>query len=658
MHGNPTKKISGIALFLLWCAFILSAFYITQRPLFFQAAGALATAWTIGLSALLVFNSAGIGIFIFKRFFISSNAHERLILGTGLGLGTFGLLGYALAAGGLAHPLLLLATLLGISGWVYASGVSRDFFSSLKSFISSFQTHLSQIPSWLPYVILFSLGLGFGFALLPPAEGFDGLFYHLALPERLLADGKILPYAIPQFWFPGLMEGDFIWALGLGSDRTAQLLHWAFAVLTIALIWEWGRTSLSSQAAWWALALVVSMPSLAWLSAWAYNDFTLVFYELAGLYAFWKWRETKLNSWLFASAVCAGLAMSVKYTSAILPLFCVGALLLYAEKPKRLQSIFYFSLISLSIASPWYLRNWAVMGNPIYPFFFSGRSWDAFEAAAYAGNGTGIGWNFPELISLPLTLTLGHRDQNFYDGRIGPLFLLFLPTLIWALSKKRRAAPAEPNPLGLLAFFSLINYLIWVYGVMQTSHLWQARLLLPGLIPLTLPLGLGITLLHNLNLPRLRVSLMASLIVGLVLCITLLDNTLLLLVRRPLQSAFGLETRAAYFERIQPQYSEALTLVNGLPKDAFTYFLFEPRSYAMRGKTQPDPINVNLTRDYYLYGTPEKILRHWKTLGYTHTLTLAASRPDVQSQIGLLRQLTNRLILVKKTESYELYLIP
>lgn len=665
MHNDSTKKIIGSVFFLVWSLIVLSAFYITQRPLFIQViGGTLSTLWAIGLLLWILINSYGIGAFILQKIRLQSTLHESLILQIGLGLGVVGLGGYGLAALGLAKPIVLLALLFANLILVLISKYHSALWLSLISFLRSFKENQNGLPRWLPYIVLLGSALGFGFALLPPAEGFDGLFYHLALPERLLADGKILPYAVPQFWFPGLMEGNFIWALGLGSERTAQLLHWAFSILTIGLVWEWSRNAFNHKSAWWALALLISMPSLAWLSAWAYNDFALVFYELACLYALWKLGETKQNAWLVTSASFAGLAMSLKYTSVILPIFCVALLFFSAGAfSARLRSILVFSIVSIGVASPWYIRNWLIMENPVYPFVFLGRAWDVFQAAAYAGKGSGIGWNLQEILLLPFNITLGHRDQNFFDGRLGPLFLLFLPAAVWGLWKMRSALNPERKPLVLLAVFALINYGSWAFSVVQTSHLWQARLLLPGLIPLAIPMGFGMALLSDLDLPRLRISFISALITGVVIIITIIDNSLLLLVRRPWDYALGIETRERYFERIQPQYTEAAQIVNSLPKNSFVYFLFEPRSYNMLRKVQPDPINSNVLHDYYLYGKPTAIINEWKKVGYTHVLFRASEAEaytddNIPDWVAATHQLTQHLVLLRQTKHYKLYSIP
>jgi hypothetical protein len=612
------KKTLAAVLFLIWSTVVLSAFYITQRPLFLQVIhGILATIWTITLTGILLTNAMGIGYFIFKYSRVDANPHEKLVLGMGLGLGVLGLMGYGLAAIGLANALILLVILFAFFTWILLSKTLREIWDDLHSFIHSFQAGRDEVPVWLPPAVFIAAGLGFFFALLPPAEGFDGLFYHLTLPERLLTDGKILPYTIPQFWFPSLIEGDFIWALGLGSERTAQLIHWSFSILTLGLVWEWSRSTLGSKPAWWSLAVLASMPSLPWLASWAYNDFALAFYCMTAIYVIWKWDGT--NQWLLISGLAAGMAMGIKYTSFILPVYCVVLIFLFGKDLRaRITAIIFFSLTALVIASPWYLRNWLIMGNPFYPFAFGGRDWDSFLAEWYSGSGTGIGWDVVELFLLPLNTMLGHRDQNFYDGRIGLLFLLFLPLAVLALWKKRSAP--EHHMLFILSAFALINFLVWTFGVIQTSHLWQSRLLLPGLVPFAIPIGLGITLLPDLDLPRFRVSFISTAIFGIVIALLLIDNTLSMITRRPLQYAFGMESRQSHFQRWQPRYTSALRLVESTPPDSFVYFIYEPRSYNMARAVQPDAINSNLAHDLHLFGNAERILNEWRSKGYTHVL--------------------------------------
>jgi hypothetical protein len=666
MNGNGTgRKLFGAMAFVIWSAIVLSAFYITQRPLFFQVASGIgSTLWAIALTIILLANSAGLGYFTVRRMRLEISGHERFILGTGLGLGAMGLIGYGLGAAGLASVPFLAVLLLGLLLWILFSKTSPVIWSDLQSLINSFRLNRDGIPAWLPPAVFITALLGFFFALLPPAEGFDGLFYHLTMPERLIEDGKILPHNILQFWFPSLIEGDFLLALGLGSERTAQLIHWSFSMLTLALIWEWSRKLFGHKSAWWTLAILISMPSLPWISSWAYTDLALTFVGFAGLYTLWRWSDARENGWLIVAGLFAGMAMGIKYTSFILPMFCVLLILLWEKNfHSRIIWIIRFSIPALLGALPWYLRNWLVMGNPFYPFVFGGRFWDAFRTDWYNGTGTGIGWDWREILLLPFTITLGHRDQNFYDGRIGPLFLLLIPLALWILWKKRAAAPAERKALLIISAFFGLNFAFWTFGVIQTASLWQSRLLWPGLIPFTIPIGLGISHLADLDLPRLRISFIATSLIALVIAVTLLDNSLSLIFRRPLVYALGMETRQAYFERIQPRYSQALELVGTTPGDAYVYFIFEPRSYTMPRKVQPDPINDNLMHDYYLFETPDAILDDWRSKGYTHVLVYFPGLELVKpANEGLYTQqlegVLKNLQLESELEDYRLYSIP
>jgi hypothetical protein len=659
MNKNENmKKLAVSIAFVVWSVIVLSAFYITQRPLAFKVVnGMAATLWTITLTMSLLFNSAGIGYFILRRIQPQLSPHECLILGTGFGLGILGLLGYGLGAVGMASAATLAIILLGIMFCIFILRIHSTILSDFQSLINSFQKSRIDIPAWLPFTVLLSGLLGFLFALLPPVEGFDGLSYHLRLPEQLLADGRILPYNILQFWFPSLLEGNFLWALGLQSERTAQLIHWSFSILVLFLIWEWASQVFGSKSAWWALAVLISMPSLVWLSAWAYTDLALTFYGLAGLYTLWRWQDSEKHEWLSISGLFAGMAMGIKYTSFLLPVSCILLIIFYDKSwNTRIRSGIKYAVPAFFVASPWYLRNWLIMGNPFYPFVFGGRYWDSVLAGWLSNAGSGIGWVLHEILLLPFSITLGYRDQNYFDGRLGPLFLLLLPITLWILWIKRSSlAGRERSALFMIGTFTLLNCFFWALSVIQTIGLWQSRLLFPGLIPYAIFIGYGIANLDDTNLPRFRISFIATTLIGIVIGITLFDNSLSLIARRPLTYALGIESRRAYFERIQPQYAEALDLVGNTPSNAYVYFLYEPRSYNMPHKVQPDPINNNLQHDFYLYREAVAVINSWKARGYTHVLVFNHSKDGEFS--ALMKQILPYLKLAGENNNYKLYYI-
>ena len=89
--------------------------------------------------------------------------------------------------------------------------------------------------------------------------------------------------------------------------------------------------------------------------------------------------------------------------------------------------------------------------------------------------------------------------------------------------------------------FSVFSILFWTYGVMETSHLWQARLLWPGIIPLIPLMSVGILELKKLDTKQLRLSFIFSALTGLTIFVFLLDFGLQVLSRDPLAVAIGIE---------------------------------------------------------------------------------------------------------------------
>ena len=623
-HFMGRFRLPLALLFFLWMGFVLAAFYVVQKPALLQVAqGLISTVWTLSITLLLVFEAAGIGHWMLGKLRLAAITEaEQLILGTGLGLGIFGLSGFGLATAGMAKPMVLLALLGGLLALLIWRCQPQSLYRNFRVLLQTWKESALEAPAWVRWAMVLAFLLVFLLALAPPVEAFDALLYHLTVPTMWLKDGGLKLVNMPHYWFPELVEGVFVWPMALGSDRSPQLIHFTFGLLTALLLWDWSRRLWGNRAAWWVLVFLLTMPSLLWLAAWAYTDLALSFYTLAVLYTIWKWKDTGSNRWLAIGGLMAGFAMGVKYTSFFVPLVGITFILWWERRAfrKTLMCVLSFGGLAGLVALPWYTRNWIWTGNPFYPFVFGGPFWDAFRAQAYSGAGTGIGWNLRNILLLPLNTTLGYKDANFYDGRIGPFFLIMLPVALWTLWQARRESAPRKSALIITASFAGLTAFTWTSGVIQTASLWQSRLPLPGLIPFVLVMAAGIDQLQRLDTPILKISFIVSILTGLVVFGHLLDFGLQVSYRNPLMAAVGAETNQAYMTRLQPSYADALELVGQTPMDSYVYFLFEPRSYKMPRRVQPDPINDNLAHDFYLYHTPEGILRAWQSQGFTYIL--------------------------------------
>ncbi len=114
------------------------------------------------------------------------------------------------------------------------------------------------------------------------------------------------------------------------GERATQMIHLAWGLLAVLLLWHWTSKTWNAEISRKTLLLLAAMPSLPMLASWAYADMALIYYSVAAIYAFTQYRITQKNHWLAFIALMSGFAMSVKYTSFVLPLTC-GLLLLFSR---------------------------------------------------------------------------------------------------------------------------------------------------------------------------------------------------------------------------------------------------------------------------------------------------------------------------------------
>ena len=612
------KKIYPAFLFLLWLAVILTIFFVVQKPDFLNVLSGLKNLLIIILIPFwMTILAACIGFY----FMPSADPIERLIIGSALGLLAFGLAGFGLATLGWAKASILWGIFFVLTIFFIFTGRIKQVGKDFILLAGELKSSINNVGPWIPMGVSVALILAFILSLAPPVEDFDALFYHLTVPSWWLRDSGLTLASIPHYWFPQIVEGSFIWPMALGVDTATHLIHFTWLILTIILLWLWARQLWGNSIAWDVLLILLTMPSLLWLAAWAYTDYALTFAGLAMLYSLWKWRNTLKYNYLFVGGVMAGLAVSVKYTGFVVPLTGV-LLVLFWEKDflSRIKKSALFSVTTIIVASPWYLRNWIWMRNPIYPFIFGGRSWDSFLAKTYSGSGSGIGLDPLKLLLLPLTATLGTQDMNFFDGRIGPFILILSPLAIWAFWKSRHEQSERRSALFAIGIFSFISIAAWTIGVINSANLFQTRLLFPAIIPIAIPLALGLNSLHKLDISQMRISFIARVMLVFVVLVNVLNFGLQVLVRDPVSVPIGFVSREAYSEQRQSGYAHALSLMKTVPGNAKVYFLFEPRSYGVNVQVQPDAINANFSHDLWINKDPEKIIAAWRRQGYTHVL--------------------------------------
>jgi 4-amino-4-deoxy-L-arabinose transferase-like glycosyltransferase len=653
---------TAIGASFLWMAFVYASFYLVpeQRPLETNHLHAIGgTLLNLLAAACLLFVAAGAGWRVCRWLGIAfASPIEQIVLGTGAGLGLLSLLVLALGLAG------------GLSRWAMALLVGVLGLGTLPDGIAVWQSLRSQRPGNRPaWPLALYLGITFlltlTLALAPPTD-WDGLFYHLTMPRHYIEQARIAPITeIPHQFFPGLVEMLYTAALLIRGDVTAKLLHYGYMLLLAGMVYLVAEQQIGQAHAWPAVALYAAIPMVAVLGGWAYTDLALAFYQLAALYALLRWIQERrprsiqersprwtqerrprwtqdqghrrpqgqMLSWIALSGLFCGLAMGVKYTSFLCPLYLllvlgIASIRDQAPRPQALRAIGALAGVSLWVAAPWYARNLAWTGNPVYPFAYRwlgaspSMAWDTWRAAWYARAGSGLGWDLAAWLKLPWTVTLGLRDMNFYDGRIGPLFLLALPfTIAWGLRLFGRPGP-RPRALVILIGFGLVQYLAWMAGAIGSRSLFQSRLLLSACVALCGPIVYVYDELRALDRPRFSLQNLIGMSVALVLAANVCTQSYQVLRRRPLPVLVGLESRRDYLERNLGAHYAAMELLNDrVSQEGRVLLLWEPRSYYSHVPTEPDPI---LDRWPWLVsrhdGDLDAIAAELRAQGYTHVL--------------------------------------
>ena len=305
----------------------------------------------------------------------------------------------------------------------------------------------------------------------PPVSK-DALVHHLAVPKLYLKHGGM--YEIPHMkfsYYPMNLDLIYLIPLYFGNDMIPKLIHFAFALLTAWLIFNYLRRRIDSKYALLGVIFFLSLPIIVKLSITVYVDLGLIFFSTASLLFLLKWAESGFRlRFLILSAALCGLAMGTKYNGLITCLlltFFAG--FLYAKyvhgiKFSGLKCVGYgslFLLVALIFFSPWMVRNYVWTNNPIFPlydhWFNSHQGMERERLGFFSVRAVLYGESWWEMALLPIRIFFQGRDGSpqYFDGKLNP-FLLFLPFL--AFYQMRRDPQTERNEKKIFLNFAVLFF--------------------------------------------------------------------------------------------------------------------------------------------------------------------------------------------------------
>lgn len=539
------------------------------------------------LSLLLILFVVAPGLGGFGRLLLRKwTADLDPALGTGVsflaGLGFAGTLAYFL--GMISTSLSLgIGVVLLIAGW-YSLLSNRPIFAVRRGAVG-----LLAAASLIPIV---------GVVVPSTMMDWDSIAYHLALPKIWLADGRVSSVSfVHHSNFPFGVDGLNLLALPIGGQAAGKAFQLAYLWFGLMALFGLVREKFGEKAAWWSCAAFACIPLVQWESGSAYIDVAHGLY--AGLGTVLAIQGMRDRPRLMLGAVMLGLALGSKYTG-LQSLFALGVVLVGMLALKKSTVGFKPVLgalgLALLVGGPWYLKNAAVVGNPVYPFFYEqlgGKNWDQRQADVYRNEQKTFGVPPALPLSVPHSI-LGVAYQpgryvnpvqklEMIDGKpfgaggypIGAAgFVIFLAGLLAAF--RRSAADEAEGPI--LAWL-LVSLLMW--SVLSQ----QSRYALSFAPPLCYLLGSLVSRPHWFG----RVLMGAVVVQGLV---TLYACKELLLTPVRMKAAFGsipapeyLMSQLPFYDAAEQMNKDASVKKVALFDEVFGFYLDKPYFWASYGHT-------------------------------------------------------------------------
>jgi Dolichyl-phosphate-mannose-protein mannosyltransferase len=431
--------------------------------------------WLLALKAmfgvsLITLASVSVGLRIANKLPAGFNLLDRIACGL---LGGMGLLGLGLFLVGqlffTSWSILIVLCVAIISG----APLLRRLVENQKFFLG----HLRRVPKVPAAIVLLVLSLTAVTGLAQITKG-DAAVYHLLGPKVWLRNGVIRPVPDNSHTaFPQTAESLFGALFAMGGPRAPGFSSFVTLAMLLLIASSLAiRSGLDASGAWWVAAVISTMPAIYAGSVGCFVDGIFAAFCLAAIRV--GVEANRLSDWAIFGMFC-GLAMGTKYTGILaFPAITLCVLWLHIrEAPKELhvslKQILVAIVVAWIVAAPYYLRNWILLGCPIYPpppglaRFCSPRYLSPAAVSHFHDyirqRGAGLGRGLAAFVLLPFNLT--YYTSSFHgEGGIGlvPLGLGPLGLLI---------ASPKNTFVKMTAFLGFILTLTWFVTQQESRFL-------------------------------------------------------------------------------------------------------------------------------------------------------------------------------------------
>lgn len=408
-----------------------------------------------------------------------------LTIATPLGAGFLGTgllaLGFTVGFGAFALLCFFVAVIL-VCGGQFRPAI-RDYETAAQSLFAVGRDPLRafSIALFVPLAVFV-----IAYAATPPTD-WDTLMYHLEVPAAFLRAGSIhVPEDNLHVSRTGLVNFLYVPLLALRSEAAPAILSALLAIVLGIGIFGYCRRFLSSTTAYASLATYWGATTLVLVSMTPRVDATMTLYLFSALLALMCARDDPANTRLYyVAAALLGFGFATKFQTAVYAAGLSTLIVATAWRMDRTGSaprrVLVFGLVLSLVSAPWLLKNWALLGAPLYPLF-APRQFPPWLAELF---GTSMvppsvdpglfdwvwdlrrPWNPGDAFLAPGRLTIEPEGRLYFTS---PLVLASVPALLlWKQAGVRwLLVPAVLGLLGHLMLFPHSN----------------PRYLLPAFVPL------------------------------------------------------------------------------------------------------------------------------------------------------------------------------
>lgn len=200
----------------------------------------------------------------------------------------------------------------------------------------------------------------------------DAIAYHFLGPRVWLRDRVIRPVSDQSYTaFPATVETSYAALMALGGQRAPAFF--AVIALSAILLIAAGitvRLGMDTARAWWAAALIATMPAVYIGSYGGFIDAVYAAFVLAAARIGFDAEQT--SHYMLFGIFC-GFAIGTKYTGLIawavltLSVFVASVFIRKKDYGSVLKHLGIAGAVAVAVASPFYVRNWILLGCPICP---------------------------------------------------------------------------------------------------------------------------------------------------------------------------------------------------------------------------------------------------------------------------------------------------